>query len=282
MFQGRSAVAWRRYRQAEEVATSIGDRRLAARGQHDMGNLLLERGALDRAARYFAAALAVYQDLGDLVGEGVCYAGLGLLHKQHGQYTEAEAWFERSWRAYERANNRMGIAESLNSIGEMARFQGDLPRAEAYYRKSLSMFLALATVEGAIPEHNLGLVLVEQGRMEEARGVLEGSVRKFELQGRHGIVGAALSGLLPVLASAGAWEELDATLDRARRLLTETVVVDVDIARLAHLAGDLAAAAGQGARARECWALARAQWTALGNNAEIERLNTQIGEIEAR
>ena len=60
-------------------------------------------------------------------------------------------------------------------------------------------------------------------------------------------------------------------------LLQETGYVEVDVARLATWAGDLARASGQEGRARLAWGLGLEQWLVLGWEDEIIGLQKMLG-----
>ena len=77
-------------------------------------------------------------------------------------------------------------------------------------------------------------------------------------------------------ASRGEWEAWDRHLWQARRRLAGSGLVLEEVARIATLAGELAAGAGDGRRAAEAWGLALGQWRALGRTEEANDLQGRL------
>jgi tetratricopeptide (TPR) repeat protein len=91
-------------------------------------------------------------------GLGHAYAQLGHLHKQRGNYNEAEKWYRKA------AELRTDDAAAEIFLGSVLFDRGDLAGAEEAYRR------ASRCSEGAFDEawFNLGSVLRSQERYEEA------------------------------------------------------------------------------------------------------------------
>jgi len=269
----RGRVAWDRgllertercMRDVAERARAMGDLLLAANARRSVAAVMVARGHLEPAAALFRAAHEDFDAQGDESGAGHCCMGLGVIDAQRGRLGEARAQLERALVHFERCGSRAGIALSKKHLADVARHRGALDEAEAGYRDALTLHEAIGSADAAVTEATLGLVLMERGQHADARRVLEHCLRTFEEHGRTALAGCTHACLLPGAADAGDWADFDAHLADARALLAQTGFNYLDIARAAQLGGDLARAAGEPARARGAYALAAAQWRALG------------------
>mgnify|MGYP002632110566 CR=1 FL=1 len=289
---------------AEDRAVDHGWAELLPEIRRVRGHVMRNRGDLEGAERLFEAALAGFSARGETVKVAGCLRGLGFVANQAGDLEKASQLITRAHalcvqvgtereaadclqvlgivakkrgamadavrcargalEAYERVGYLRGQAHCHNGLAEVARYTGDFEAAERGYRQSLRLHEALGG-DGSVPRMNLGLVIIKRGRFEDARRELELVRRRFARAGRRQFEAAANAVLLPCYAAGGHDAEFDAALATATRILDETSFVESDIAWPAQLAGDLLSAANQPDRARRAWALAHAQWTALGN-----------------
>jgi tetratricopeptide (TPR) repeat protein len=284
----RARVTWdrgqldrtaRRLHDAERAALAAGVPALAADARRSMATVLMARGAFDEAAQAYRAAHEDFAALGDEAGAGLCCQGLGLVYTQAGRLDEAHDQLQRAWAHFERGGSRVGLAGCRKALADVARLRGALEEAEAGYREACVRHEALGSADAVIAEANLGLVLLDRGRWAEARVVLEACLRRFDERGRVALVGCTHACLLPCLAGEGDWPAWDRHLARATALLAETGFTYLDIARSAHLAGDMARGAGEPARARAAYALALRQWRALGRADDAARAQASFSSI---
>jgi predicted ATPase/DNA-binding XRE family transcriptional regulator len=152
---------------AEEHAETIG---IAA---HNLGNLLVERGELERGRRLLEAGLELDRASGDVWGLAVSLGSLGDLCYQQGDYAAAQSYYAESLMIYRRQGDQNSIALTLNNLGEIARRQHNLAAAETALVEGLALVRAI-DLRRTLPFllTNLSLVLQEQGREEQARALL--------------------------------------------------------------------------------------------------------------
>jgi hypothetical protein len=81
---------------------------------------------------------------------------------------------------------------------------------------------------------------------------------------------------LPSLAAEGDWDGWDLHMERAAAVLEETGVVDVDIARMARIAGELALGLGEPERGRHALTLALLQLQALNRREEARQVRLRL------
>jgi tetratricopeptide (TPR) repeat protein len=95
--------------------------------------------------------------------------------------------------------SRSGMAEALYILGEVARGQRDLDRAQSYYQESLPLLQAIG-MRDFLPAaiHNLGAVALDLGDTERARELYRESLAMFLEQHSQGTIAEALTGLARV------------------------------------------------------------------------------------
>ena len=192
--------------------------------------------------------------------------------KQAGDLDESDRWLGEARVRFEAIGSRLGRAECSNAQGELARLRGDLPSAEACYRDALTDWEALDSIDTAVARANLGLVLSARGRFADARSTLEAALRRFVAEGRDDLRAATQIALLTSVAAARDWTAWETLITEGTATLDRVGLKYVDVAREAERAGERAWQAGSPARADDAWALAEAQWEALGRPEDAARV----------
>jgi serine/threonine protein kinase/tetratricopeptide (TPR) repeat protein len=274
--RGEPTRAWRKLRQAERLAEAKGFRATVSACRRDLASVLVGRGSLARGETMYLSAFEEAELDGDAASAGAACEGLFEVCRQAGRYDEARRWIERAGERFEQTGSRIGVAGVANDLGDLCRLEGDLGGAEEGYREGLRRMEALAPSQAAIVRTNLALVLIERGRPREARPLLERSLRAFVRQDRRPMIGAVHACLLPSLAAEGDWDGWDLHMERAAAVLEETGVVDVDIARMARIGGELAIGLGEAARGRHALTLALVQLQALNRRDEARQVRIRL------
>jgi len=278
--QGEYERAVRLYRRGERLAEAGGDRRLQAHCREEVANCLRRLGSLDEATSNFRKAFANFEAAEDLSGMAGCLRGLGEVARQAGKLPEARKLLTQARSAYHKAGQRWGEGMSLNALGEIQRHQGDLKRAESTYRAAQDRLQAIGSPDVAYPRVNLALVLLDRGRYREARRRLEEGLATFESQGRQPMIGCVHLALLPCLAHFYDWTAWDTHFQSAVTILEETGIKDVDLARLASKAGDMAQKARKRSRAKEAWTFALEHFRELGQREKAREVEARIAALE--
>lgn len=120
-----------------EVATSLGDDRLAAEALNALAGFEMETGALELAGEIYGKALALGSMSDDVRGR--IEQNLGILANIQGQHSEALAHYERALEACRRAGDERGCAYAYHNLGMVSADQKQWGQAEAYFRKSLHL-----------------------------------------------------------------------------------------------------------------------------------------------
>ncbi len=169
-------------------------------------------------ARYRDLALPIYEELGDLVGQGNVLNNLGIEAYFEGRWDDALALYRRSRDAKSRAGDIANAATQSNNEAEILSDQGHLPQADALLRDALRVWAAAGYQIGvALATSNLGRAAARAGRHDEALGLLEDAAAAFGRIGAAGYVDETRARIAECLALAGRAEE-------ARRVARETLV----------------------------------------------------------
>jgi tetratricopeptide (TPR) repeat protein len=181
------------YRRAIEMWTlDEGGEGLVATGLNNLAGLLKYKGELKEAHELYEKALDMDEKLWGSSHPDVAtdLNNFASLLKVEGALDESFAYFDRAVTIYEMsfANNRKDaaaglihpwLAVSLNNLGELCRYRGDLPRAEVCLKRAVDIFEKAGTVSGgsgtdrsssslATSVHNLARCYQDQQRYAEA------------------------------------------------------------------------------------------------------------------
>jgi len=227
-------------------------------------------------------AIGASEVAGDPHAIAQAYDQLARCTWQSGDPRAAEFLLGEARLRYERMGARWGLATVLNTLGELRRARGDLGAAEAAYRDAAERYEACGSGDAVFPRLNLAVTLAQRSQHRPAlRGLDEVAVALAEA-GRSGLLAAVHAIRLAPLASTGAWDRFDVELRQAVRKLADTGLVDQDVARFAHRAGEACVAAGEVERARRVFVLARDQWVTMGrfDEAAAAEAALEAAEVE--
>jgi tetratricopeptide (TPR) repeat protein len=248
------------------------DPRTAGDCHFETGHVFLQCGDLAAAEASFSAALADHGASGSAPGRAWAWEGLARVAQQRGEPEASATYFEHARRIFEACGNRRGVANSLNSRGDVERARGNLAEAERLYRAARDAFEALGSWAARIAELNLGGILLERGDWAGARVTVEACLGPFAALERRQQLAAAHVYLMCAAAGEADWPRWDHHHGEGRSLLLRTGYVEADVARVAERAAILAGEAGEWRRREDAIALARDQWEALGRVEELARL----------
>ncbi len=245
--------------EAMEILGEHPDQAQLATTQLNLGDAYFMMGDNDAAEAALMNGLELHTGH-SRTGQADALRCLGKVAARRGDYDKSMDLFERAYRAIHAWAAPDALADLANSVGEIARRAGDLDTAETKYREALALYSSVGIVNH-LPEANLGLVLLARGDYEPARLVLDAALQGA-LKGGSGWVTAFHTTLLPcVVDDEEAWNH---HYGESSRLLEAQRFADTDIAWVAETAARRAVEYGHPDRARQAWALAADQWTALG------------------
>jgi tetratricopeptide (TPR) repeat protein len=243
--QGRWPDAISACRRAISDAESVGELRALAHACYVLDWALVESGRREEAV-HSARALEIYQQLGDLEHEFLVLNNLGGFAYWDGQWDDAIALYRRAGACAERAGRPADAAYTDGNLGEILSDQGRLEEAEVHLQRARRVFSG--TSHNFIPYADvlLGRLAVRRGRLEEGLPMLEAAMAQLRKLGIDAY--ADLAQALVAEAEAFAGDPVRA-LDIARRSLQANDRLRPLLTRVAGIAlarmGEKATAVGE-------------------------------------
>ena len=266
-----------RFEHAVELFRATDDQRGLADALIGLGRVSMWLRVLEPANASYQEAYDLHKRSGDMYELGVVLRGLAGLRHCEADLVGARQLLERASSCFEHSGNRLEIANCLNDLGELARARSDLPTAEDLYARAGQLYASLGCPDASTPHFNLGLVLLERGRYADARARFETERALLGAEQRSIDMLWLDAGLLTCAAADRAWDEYDDLLRSVERLLKG--FVDEDIPWCASRAAELAATAGESARARAAWRVARGQWKLLGRDERVVQIDEALDRL---
>ncbi len=156
------------YRKAHQLFESLGDRRRISQCLDGIGWIYLSMGRLDDSSRIYQQGYDVAIDA-DLVLEAAwCLRGVAEISFLKGE-TEGEADAQRALELFDSVGCRSGMGVTHRNLGDYARRAGDIDRARRHYDRAhyLAHMIGHMLAAFTIPLH--GLCDLAEGYYEEAR-----------------------------------------------------------------------------------------------------------------
>ena len=107
------------------------------------GCLEESRGNFDKAKRYFTKVVPL-----NPISEAARLGNLGISECRSGNYTEGEKLFRNSLHIYEVENDIQGIANTLNSLGNVAKHYLDFEHALHLFHRSMNLKFEIGDTHG--------------------------------------------------------------------------------------------------------------------------------------
>lgn len=222
------------------------------------GRVLIALGEPQRAIERISLAEGRFRDLGEPGGVASCLLDLAEAARQLGDYERAAAAARTALghvEAWDLRGLRVAALVQLSSISRMNR---DLDTAETWARAATDRAISGDARQRLAAEVNQALVAVERGQFVAARPPLERNL-EYLIRAGSRIAAARLHVfLLPCLAVADEWEEVDRHLGQAQALSGGSGLTDIDVATMAATTARFAFAAGHTDRGRRIARLAKA------------------------
>jgi tetratricopeptide (TPR) repeat protein/transcriptional regulator with XRE-family HTH domain len=151
-------------RTALAAATGLADAAAQALSGRLLANACTTLGDHDQALGHYASSLALYQRLGNRLGQAKIHQSLGFLAQQQGRYADALGHAEQALRLYQAIGDKASEATALNSVGWYHGLLGDYQQTRVFCRQALTLSAETGNrrVEGAgwdsvgYAEHHLG------------------------------------------------------------------------------------------------------------------------------
>ena len=249
--QGRWHDAVRFARETVQYAERGGNRAALAHALYLLDASLTTLGSAE-AAQYRGRALAIYEELGDLVGAANTLNNLGVAAYYEGRWDDSVELYERSHTTRERAGDIVGGAMSTNNLAEVLSDQGHLDHARTQFEATWRTFAGVRFKFGeAVVLGNLARLEARSGNTALALELLDDSLGRMEQLGAINFAAEIRARRVECLLLAG---EDDRAMTEAESLAAATGPSGDPLFRagLQRLLGIALARRGDGPAARAC------------------------------
>jgi DNA-binding SARP family transcriptional activator/tetratricopeptide (TPR) repeat protein len=218
-------------RAALAAARRLADRPGQAQSHRALGGVCIRLRDSEQGLAHFGEALAIFEELGDLVGAAHALHNRNHFFIQEGRYAEALRDAERALALYRAAGHRLGEANELNSVGWFHALLGRPAEALVHCRRSLVLLRQLgnSSLEGGVWD-SLGYAHHRLNDHAAAVACFQRSLTISRRRGRLDSEAEALDHLGDTYWAAGdqataqdVWQQAAKIYDRLDHVIAETL-----------------------------------------------------------
>jgi tetratricopeptide (TPR) repeat protein len=187
-------------------------------------------GNWDEAEKYFRDALASAQKENSKSGMASSWELLGYIESCRGNWDEAEALYRQSLEVRTQLGDRAGMATSWGQLGDIERDRGKWDEAEALYRQSLEVMTQLRDRAG------MAAIWGVLGDIERDRGKWDGAQALYRQSLEVRTQLRDQSGMAALIGCLGENELGRGNLDAAEKLLREALAKMEELGMTWHIA----------------------------------------------
>lgn len=276
-------------RYANEQAVELYSKALAMLGEddavarlnalHNLGSVLDLIGRTDEAHQQFSAMLRLAWLFDQRGKGGAAHGRLGRIYRRRGEYDRAMEHLRAAHELFTRANDRRGIAGTLDDIGKVHWLRGAYGQALEFHRQALAIRRALGD------RRSIALSLANIGRVHNDSGAFKAANRQFReaLDLRRDI--GDLSGVVQSLCDLGGVHTADGSYEMALEMFSEAHKIAEEIgdklaqSEVLSRLGECKAAMGRGSEAVEHLLEAISLATQLGHKAAVSECCRRLAEV---
>lgn len=166
--------------EAEQVAQVANNPRRQGDCIKKRGDLATERGNHPEARQCYEAALALYQQVNDVLGVAHCTRKLGKAAIHYSDHAEAQRCFEAALSIYRQAGDIRCEADCIKGLGRVASLRSDHDEARRCYQLALPLYHKAASVLGvANCSRDIGDLAIDCSTLVEARQFHEAALALY-------------------------------------------------------------------------------------------------------
>ncbi len=182
--RAQSRQARRTAQQAIELAEVCGERKALADAYKVLYQAESQLGHDDVAIMFAHRALELYVEVGDLKGQAKVANDLGYLAYFDNRWDDTLAYYREALDRNQQIGQTLSAGLNEANIGEVLVNQGRLDEAEPVLRSAVRVLRASGDDDAALAETYLGRLLTARGEFEEAEELLCGATSYWQSVGR--------------------------------------------------------------------------------------------------
>lgn len=220
----------RLYQESLTISKAMNHREGQAEALFGLGEAARVSDRHRDALEYYSRGLEAYRTLGNLFEQGRCLRRIGDTHYQVANldlslryYLRALRFFERGLETGRRDEALLQKGHLLSTIGNVLKDSGDLRGALDYYRRSHGVYGHAGYAEGISGVlYNMGTVLQEQGKAEEAAAIYLRVLEATRERGDRYLESLALNSLGSVYLEREDYPEAGKLFQQSMRISEQT------------------------------------------------------------
>ncbi len=179
--RGKLDLAETNFRQALQLAESVGQIDVVASILNRLGGIFYQRDEVDQAAEYLRQSLELREKIGDIVNVARSYNNLGLLRWRQGNLEGALESFNHSFRLQSTLGDVEGLIELHINMGLIEIDRGSFSSAETHLKEGLAIAEQIGhSYSIGYAHHHLSALYVYQE--DWARAIQHGKISQESFQ----------------------------------------------------------------------------------------------------
>jgi tetratricopeptide (TPR) repeat protein len=262
---GRLRDALAQYdRVEEEYLAHVDDPRERAALHESRAWVWKSTGENVRARRDLERALDLHREAGDTVRELNVFNQLAYTFLAEGDWDATREVAEMGVELGSQTGNRAAEAGCWTTLGEVARFEGEIEEARRCYDEAERLDELCGSRHVWVVRGNAALLELAACEWDTAERELALAAEGIRSVGLDWLSPFIDMGLACCAAAKGKWNRYDELWDSTTAQITELELVERDVAWMAELIGALAEQVGDRPRSRQAYHFAMGHWNALG------------------
>ena len=181
-----------------------GDKRSVADVLYHLGSLAVEQGEYARGRDLLTESLTINRELGNTRIIALSLFGLALLYYMSGDdLVQAHMWLDEGFALFKEVGDKENSANSLSLSGMFALSEGDTASAHSLTAQALALFQEMKLQGTALPLYAGAEVARVEGDSPRAQALYEQSVGVARKAGDQRMITSGLEGLAAAVAAQG-------------------------------------------------------------------------------
>ena len=235
-----------------------------------LGTLARMRGERDASLELLQEAREGFLLAEDRIHLAECLVDLAATHSTLGDPASGATTAREAAAVFAELGNQTGEGICQNILGDALRKQGDVKEAARAYKASRTLLVRTGSHARMFPLLNLGVVFLQVDRASDAVRALDTVLREAQALGDRVVEAYARGCGAAAHAALREWARCAEHLAEVEGLLAETGIIEPDLAGMLERAAQAAAADGRADLAEQAGMLAGEQWRALGDDERAD------------